>query len=50
MSTGIARKRTRQRFAAGAKAPCRQFFHLGRPLEIAIDMAIDHVAKHVNAP
>ena len=24
--------------------------HSGRPLEIAIDMAIDHVAKHVNAP
>jgi AcrR family transcriptional regulator len=24
--------------------------HSGRPLEIAIDMAIDHVARHVNAP
>ena len=24
--------------------------HLSRPLEIAIDMAIDHVARHVNAP
>ena len=24
--------------------------HSSRPLEIAIDMAIDHVARHVNAP
>ena len=24
--------------------------HSSRPLEIAIDMAIDHVAQHVNAP
>ena len=24
--------------------------HSGRPLDIAIDMAIDHVARHVNAP
>ena len=24
--------------------------HSGRPLEIAIDMAIDHVARHVNTP
>ena len=24
--------------------------HSGRPLEIALDMAIDHVARHVDAP